>query len=108
MTTLEEIARALYRLLNPRTRVVSTFKHVVNTGTRRKRGCILCGATCPGWSGKYARTKQSHDWERNHNCAATWLASHGVQGTRLEQAVALAESDSEEVLADLLMEHVRS
>ena len=37
-----------------------------NTSARKRRACVFCGETGPGWCTRYPRTKRSLDWERKH------------------------------------------
>ncbi len=106
-TARDTIATALYRMANPGSRITSPFKLVVNTGSRKQRGCVLCGATCPGYSAGYSRTMRSRAWEYEHDCSAAYLATYGCVGETLATAIrlareALTDADVDAVLKDLV------
>jgi hypothetical protein len=110
MIAILTVATRVYKALNPATRISDPFKFVRNTGARKQIGCVLCGASCPGWSARYPRTTQSITWEREHaysGCAESYLATHGIMGVNLDKAIALAgdardQPAAESVLADMI------
>ena len=71
---------AAYRAANPSSRATGLCRYTRNGGTAKQRGCILCGAKCPGWSSKWPRTQQSLLWEVEHVAAHAdeWLARCGI------------------------------
>lgn len=85
------IARETWKFTHPSSRIVSTFRFGATTGTRKQRECVLCTATCPGWSTAYPRTKRSITWEDEHDCSVEFLATRGFTGAKLDNAIKLAE-----------------
>ena len=55
-----------YRTENPKSRAQGILKLVKNTSATKQRGCILCGATGPTWSGQYPETKRAREWAAEH------------------------------------------
>ena len=55
-----------YRTENPKSRAQGILKLVKNTSATKQRGCVLCGATGPTWSGQYPETKRAREWAAEH------------------------------------------
>ena len=55
-----------YRTENPKSRAQGILKLVKNTSATKQRGCVLCGATGPTWSGQYPETKRAKEWAAEH------------------------------------------
>jgi hypothetical protein len=62
----ESMLVAAYRLLNPRSRIVSIFKLHKNTSSTKQKICVVCGAVGPTWCARYPQTVTAYRWEHNH------------------------------------------
>ena len=62
----EAMLVSAYRLLNPRSRIVSIFKLHKNTSASKQKICVVCGAVGPSWCASYPQTVTAYKWETSH------------------------------------------
>lgn len=55
-----------YRKANPKSRIISILRFIVNTGCRKQKGCVLYGAEGPTWASDWPKTRRAEDWEDEH------------------------------------------
>ena len=67
-----------YRTENPKSRAQGILRLVKNTSATKQRGCVLCGATGPTWSGQYPETKRAREWAAEH--VGRHLGAHSWPG----------------------------
>lgn len=117
----KHLASCVYRWLYPESRI--PYGHTVRyaprpTASTRARECVLCGAQCPGWSRRWARKRDSLIWEIEHDCAQSYLVTHGFEspgqydlGVSLSAVIVLGDRDPSgavAVLHDLIEELARN